>query len=779
MSAVAGRAAVAGRVAALFAVVFIGGCAKRDASEAPGAMSPASVSVSAPEPMPTPTAIPTIEPIVDGVMPVEQAPAEGGDINELLAGLDGPAGAPSAAPAAPPPPPAQRAYLRISDESTGEELRLDPSTAPQAKQKRRKAEVANAFGEAEERGEAEETEDLAEAEKEQARDRSRGEPVADARRLQLEKLSDKATLDWNAEPADQKPKDGKADEAQRTANSWAAKAPATRAGAAKLAAPKTGKKLAGRHDGPDDDDKDQDDHDPDDQSVAPDRFAAMLTGLDDRDREGRAIELAPDDPERFIEPARTLPRTFYFENTYLGGNAAYAERLRRLDDALGPAPRPYRRAALPGQPFDAPTDAGLALTAALDRPFVDRPQRVHLQIGLQGSRRYGWRRPPLDVVLVVDHPVLGDGGEALTRAVTELLRRLGPQDRLGVVLAGRPPRALAALAAVRDLRTVLARRIEALEVPTEGGPDALAQAMHEAGAALSAAAGDEARIPGSGTVIVLTADADPARVAAATAAAHALTVQGATTSVIALAAAQAGGWWPVANAGHGNDHRATPDTLGAALDAELDSISRVIARLLRINIRLAPGVEAIRILGSRKLDEAEVRQVKAREEATDRNLSRSMGLKADRGADDDGIQTVIPYFYGGDSHVILVELWVTRPGPVAEVTLKYKDMVELDNATARAAVTVDRVPRPRGPVERRVAANVRGFRLAEGLADAARSRDAETMLNALDGLDDLALGADAAVLRGFEALVRQRGADPTVAEALRMARDRRIGHFER
>lgn len=510
------------------------------------------------------------------------------------------------------------------------------------------------------------------------------------------------------------------------------------------------------------------------KDLAPDRFAEMLTGLDETDARGRRVELAPDDPERFTPPASTLPRVFYFENTYLGGNAAYAERLRRLDAALGDAPRPYRRASLPGQPFDAPVDAGLSLTAALDRVSTERPERVYLQVGLQGSKRFGWRRPPLDVVLVVEAGLVG---EPLVAAVTALMRRLGAQDRFGVVLAEDTPRVLGPLASVRDQRTVLARQIEALESDGRAGPRALAAAMREAGAALTRAADDQARIPGSGTVLVLTQSSDPTRITAATEAAHALTVQGAVTSVIELG--HSGAWWPVANAGHGNAHRGDTAGLGAIVDAELDSISRVIARLLRINIRLAPGVEAIRILGSRKLDEQEVRQVKAREEATDRNLSKTMGVKADRGDDDDGIQTVIPYFYGGDAHVILVELWVTRPGPVAEVTLKYKDMVELDNATARAAVQLDRVPRPRGPIEKRVAANVRGFRLAEGLASAARLGSQGSVLDALEGLEGLAVGDDAAVLVEFERLVRQRGADSTVADALRMARDRRIGHFER
>ncbi len=502
-------------------------------------------------------------------------------------------------------------------------------------------------------------------------------------------------------------------------------------------------------------------------------FEVMLDQLDEKDLDGRFWQVA-EYPQRFEPPPRFIPRMCYFENTYLGGNAAYTERLRRLDDALPRRQQPYRAAALPRQPFDAPDDAGLALTATLDRAYVDQPQRVFLQVGLQGSKRFGWRRPPLDIALVVDGSARD--GETLVEAITALSRRLGPQDRLGVVLAGPRPEVIGELSPLRD-RLVLARAIEALGPPPPTRPGALAGAMDRAGEMLQTAAGDSARIPGTQTVLVLTRHSDTADIDRARGAAHRLTVQGAVTSVVQLGGSHQG-WWQVANAGHGNYHRVGADALAEAVDEELGSIAKVIARLLRINVKLADGVEAIRIVGSRVLGQQEVKEVKAREEATDRNLSKTMGVKADRGDDDDGIQTVIPYFYGGDSHVILLELWVTRPGPVAEVTLKYKDMVALTNATARVAAAVDRVPRDPTPAERRVAANVRGFQVAEGLAAAAahaESGNRRGALGALDALEPLAIGRDRRLVNAFEDLIEER-ADHTVAEALRMAHDRRIGH---
>lgn len=499
-------------------------------------------------------------------------------------------------------------------------------------------------------------------------------------------------------------------------------------------------------------------------------------GVFEVERGGKRVVLYPDfgegerGPE--VRPTSFLPRMCYFENTYLGRSPAYLEELRQLDAAY-PSERPYAESALPEQALDAPSDAGLALTATLDRPYVDQPGRVMLQIGLQGSRRFGWRRPPLDFVLVVDADVAGGAPETLTRAVTGLLRRLGPQDRLGVVVvdpAG--ARVLTEVVGLREARTRLTRALVDFQGASTSQPADLGAALLAAGGTLRHAAEGSARVPGSQAIVLLTQGGGAGHVAAARAAAHQLTVQGATTSVIALGGQ--GAWWQVANAGHGNDHRGRD--LDAALDAELASLSKVIARLLRINIKLAPGVEAIRVLGSRVLKQAEVKRVKAREEATDRNLSRTMGVKADRGDDDDGVQTVIPYFHGGDAHVILVELWVDKPGAVAEVTLKYKDMVKLSNATARAGASLGGLPRPLTAANRAVQRNVQGFMLAENLAATAAQlhEGHQPAIAVLNGARPVT-PADQAMISGFQRLLRRPGS-PQLAQALRLASRRRVSH---
>ncbi len=485
-----------------------------------------------------------------------------------------------------------------------------------------------------------------------------------------------------------------------------------------------------------------------------------------------------------VAPSATLPRMFYFENTYLGGNAGYLHRMRLVEGMLAGPDHAHRMAHAPAQPFDAPGEAGMALKATLSHRWVEGPQRVILQVGLQGSERFGWRRPPLDMVLVVDEAARAAHPQVLVEAIAALVQRLGPADRLGVVLAGPAPEVVCKLDRTRALRTELTRRVDALTTPRTIGSADLEAALREAGALLRRAHEDTAVIPGTQSVVLLTAGGDARRVGAATRAAHDLTLQGAVTSVVQLGDGGADPWWQVADAGHGNYHHAEAGALGAPLQAELDSLAKVVARLLRLNVRLAKGVQAIRVLGTRVLEDEEVQQVKAREVAVDQNLSKTFGVTADRGDDDDGIQTVIPYFYGGDDHVVLIELWVEKPGPVADVTLKYKDMVALGNATARASVSLAATPRPETVEQRMVLRNVASFRLAEALADAGRHWQRgrfDAARGVLNQASDLALGEDRRMLAAFQAALdapsQHVSGDSRAAlsEALELAAARKLG----
>ena len=487
-------------------------------------------------------------------------------------------------------------------------------------------------------------------------------------------------------------------------------------------------------------------------------------------------------------PDEFIPNTCYVANTYLGGNAGYIHSLRRLDAELGPVGSPHRLSKTPPQGFDPPRRAGMAVAASLSTRWLERPGRVFLQIGLRGSERFGWRRPPLQLVLVVDGPALSDGGVAAASAIRALLRRLGSKDRLAVVVSGQTPTVLAPLSRVRSLRSELVPRLRR-HPQQHGGPGHLAAALTRAGALLRET--DEetsASVHGTQIVLTLTRGSSREQAKAAYNVAHAMTLRGVVTSIIELGLASEGGWFETANAGYGNYYNPQTEDLAPAIEEELDSISRVVARLVRLNVRLAPGVKAIRVLGSHVLDQRTVREVKEREEATDLALSQREGIAADRGDDDDGIQTVIPYFYGGDSHVVMIELWVEKPGPVADVSLKFKDMVTLGNSTARTAVSLRNVPRQLTGEEHLVHTNLQGFGIADSLQRAASllaGGDGDSALQVLSaarsGSPAVAAQADRELLDRFQQLLgggawrSDARARQALARGLAMASIRRIG----
>ena len=177
----------------------------------------------------------------------------------------------------------------------------------------------------------------------------------------------------------------------------------------------------------------------------------------------------------------------------------------------------------------------------------------------------------------------------------------------------------------------------------------------------------------------------------------------------------------VALAGQGNlramDSAADAERLVAR---ELSALNRVIARALRLRVRLAPGVKLVEVVGSDRLDTDGAERVRRAERSIDRRLSRNLGIEADRGEDEAGIQIVMPTFHSGDSHAVLLDVVVPGPGPVADVTVRYKDLVYLRNSVARANLTLARGSEPPGPLERNVTKNLLAIRLSETLKRAGR-----------------------------------------------------------
>ena len=468
-----------------------------------------------------------------------------------------------------------------------------------------------------------------------------------------------------------------------------------------------------------------------------------------------------------LPPSRFRAPTGYWQNTYVPGDpeirllqarlsafdrSALARRTPRLDDAA----RPY------AQSFDPPQGAALGLHLHADRRAARGPARTLVQVGLQGTSRYGGRRPEMNVAVVLDWR--GRPGTEVSASVRALLLALARArdigDRFTLTVAGLPGGLTVPAREFRHgpLSVALQKLTDAAH---EGGERAstVTEALEQATAGFHA---DDPTAPLSSNMVLLVATGalDPrlARVL------HERAVAGLPTSVVGVGPRVDGELLTrLAVAGQGNRRLlAKPAEAADLVDRELSAAARVVARALRLHIRLAPGVKLVDVLGSRPLGEVEAQEVRETEQSIDLRVAQNLGVTADRGEDDEGIQIVIPGYYAGDAHVILLDVVVPGPGPVADVTVRYKDLVYLRNSTARAQLSLARGADRRGPLEIGVLKNLLSYRTSLAL------RRAGALVPGGSAGAAAALGAWRRLLANLRAGVPELRRDSDVARDLTM-----------
>jgi hypothetical protein len=268
------------------------------------------------------------------------------------------------------------------------------------------------------------------------------------------------------------------------------------------------------------------------------------------------------------------------------------------------------------------------------------------------------------------------------------LNLLEPTDQIGFLIGNLeiPPMNIDALRLFL-LKNESKLKDQAFSIYT---PDVWTEKLEWAGGLLEKVASHPHRVPGTqGILLCLDHQADHA-IDQIREKVQQLNERGIVTSVFVRNPEQSPvPFWQIAQAGHGNAYQMNDmSEFATKVEEELKQNAKIIARLLRLNIRLGKNAQVIRILGTKRLDEAEIVRVKKREVAMDQALSKAFGVKANRGDDDDGLQVVIPYFYGKDQHLISVLLWVEGAGEVADVELKYKDLIKLENAQISKSVAL-------------------------------------------------------------------------------------------
>ena len=464
----------------------------------------------------------------------------------------------------------------------------------------------------------------------------------------------------------------------------------------------------------------------------------------------------------------------YWANTYIPGDPVLRELQRRLEYTEGQDPRSSSGLALArsvdtySQPFDRPQHSALAVYLQADNRGVRDESRVLLQVGLQGTSRQSGRRPAMNIGVVLDlrdtlNPEVAESVHALLQELSEA-RDVG--DHFSLTVAGAPggtviPPGTFGYGPV----TVVAS--ELLEGPQDHSTGLTVEQAMETAVRLVRENDDPAAALGSSLVLLITPGSFGAETMHLEALAHEAAVDGIPTSVVGIGGSiDLAELDSVALAGQGNRRLlANTSEAEAVVARELSAASRVVARAVRLRVRLAPGVRLVDVLGSYRLDEETAERVREAEQSIDRRVARSLGISADRGEDEDGIQIVIPAFYANDRHVILLDVVVPGPGPVADVTLRYKDLVFLRNGVAMDTLRLQRDDGETGPLEINVLKNLVAFELSETLKRAGELVRAGHVEAAVGEVSDFS-----GLLRGLQAELPQFTADPEIFADLEMIR---------
>jgi len=472
-----------------------------------------------------------------------------------------------------------------------------------------------------------------------------------------------------------------------------------------------------------------------------------------------------------LDRVRFIDANGYFANTYAPGDPELRSLQARLHDydRASLLPQSLRAARLDGssrrvaQPFDASQQAALSVYVSASERGITSARRMLVQVGLQATPRYSGRRPTMNIGIVLDarEPLAATANTNVRALLAAFAEARDASDKLALFAAGPGGGQLIAADAFRygQLCVALQRLQTERNGPSLSLPDALQVALqHVRG-------NDDPNAPlGSSVVIVIAPRALGSELAQLEALAHDSAVEGVPVSVFGAGPdADSEQLSRLALAGQGNRRMlAAAADATQAVDRELSAVARVVARAVRLRIRLATGVQLIGVLGSHALDEVHAERVREAENNIDQRLRRNLGITQDRGEDEEGVQVVIPSFYAGDSHVLLLDVVAAGPGPIVDVSVRYKDLVQLGNGCARESLWLPNADLARGALQRNVLKNLLAYELAgrlrsagDALAGGTDSGPAQRELaQALALLDSL--GAAIPELRGDRELEEDR-----------------------
>lgn len=495
---------------------------------------------------------------------------------------------------------------------------------------------------------------------------------------------------------------------------------------------------------------------------------------------------------RAAAPAATMNPNMYVASNYIGGSGE-RERLEKLiqEGVLVDG----RRVKLESfareytQSFPIPTDRALAVTADTERArIITEGDKTFLQVGIQAMKGEAPKRPPLNVSVVIDHSgsmASENKMEDAKTAARELVNRLRPDDTVSLVIFDDQAKVLAPASRAAD-KTALLKKISTIQ---PGGGTNIYDGLKLG----FAEAEKNARREGGVSLVILVSDGQVSSGVQDPVAFRKLVAQNAekldiqTTSVGVGVEYNEELMLSLAQEGKGNYHFLKNGADAKLVFAhELDDLSQIVAKAVKVRVVLAEGVGLVRVLGTRTLSADETKQVKADEKAIDKKVYNELGITADRQnqPEEPGIKMLIPNFHRGDSHVILMEVNLPKgfgSRKVADVFLKYKDLARPANRQETASANIEYTQDQSlatTSVKKPVKKNVLGFQTGEALMKASDLIASGQFAEALRVIDermvvlgvaaktwsDPDLDRDGKLLSSYKTVIAQAAQNPAIAQ---------------
>ncbi len=439
--------------------------------------------------------------------------------------------------------------------------------------------------------------------------------------------------------------------------------------------------------------------------------------------------------------------TGYWANTYLPGDSSMRLLEASLTDIVANNPTDNKALIFNNsikqniQPFDYPENSALAVYLNSDVAHLknQQPTRMRIQVGIQAANRQGGQRSAMNIGLVFDvsnrTPRYAESMKALLLA---LLKSKQPGDNISLTVAGIVGGRLIEPKDFRhgQIQVVMNNLFSGKQSDKQSAKQTsdkrtktpilnLNQAIKLASAQLKI--NDDPSATLGSSVLMLFSAGNIDNMLAIESMVHANALKGITMSTVSLGSDNHQQLKQLALAGQGHarilaslqSNNSIKNEAKRVIDAELLASSRAVARALRLRIRLAKGVKLIEVLDSYNLNEKQSQRVRDAELSLDKRLSKNLGIKTDRGDDEEGIQIVIPSFFAGDTHVILLDVVATDTKVIADVTMRYKDLLYLRNAISRKQLNLESDPKALGPLQYNVMKNVLASKFSKSIKKAA------------------------------------------------------------